>query len=166
MVRCVALSVLGVKGRRNSVIAGKIRLNTRDLSWMRQPAAISRASVIPAGLECDYFEISARRADIARPFEEKLIGQLTKPSASDKLHPQRCARPAGIVPPKVWPKSESLALDIVRQAQSKDRQCRSADAWQNPARGWSRRLARSGCEYQNPGSVRRTHDPVSGNDKI
>ena len=96
MVRCVASSVLGVKERRNSVIAGKFAADfSEELHAMMKeyaaydnlpakhragryhfitpatflgcnnPPAISRASVIPAGLECDYLEISARRADIA-----------------------------------------------------------------------------------------------------
>src|SRR5207237_6716688 len=48
--------------------------------------------------------------------------------ASDKPHLPRFVPPAGTVPREVWLESESLALDIVRRAQSKDRQCRPGDA--------------------------------------
>ena len=56
----------------------------------------------------------------AKPGERKMawprigIGELAKPSASDKSHLRQCAPPAGIVPPKVWPESESSSLDTAQ----------------------------------------------------
>src|SRR6266566_389353 len=101
----------------------------------------------------------------AKPGKRKMawprigIGELAKPSASDKSHLRQCAPPAGTVPPKVWPESENSSLDAARFSGPREhRQCRSADVWQNLARGWSRRRARSGCEYRNRGSVRRRHN--------
>src|SRR6266576_382864 len=102
----------------------------------------------------------------ARPGQRKMawprirIGELAKASASGKSRLRQCAPPARIVPPKVWPESESSSLDAARFSDRLERrQCRSADAWQSLARGWSRRRARSGCEYRNPGSVRRRYNP-------
>src|SRR5882724_4260474 len=48
--------------------------------------------------------------------------------ASDRPHLPRFVPPAGTVPREVWLESESLARDIVRPAQSKDRRCRPGDA--------------------------------------
>ena len=77
----------------------------------------------------------------ARPGQRKMawpgigIGELAKPSASDKSHLPRCAPPAGTVPPKVWPESENSSLDAARfSGRLEYRQCRSADAWPNLAR--------------------------------
>src|SRR5216117_809735 len=76
----------------------------------------------------------------ARPGQRKMawprigIGELAKPSASDKSHLPRCAPPAGTVPPKVWPESENSSLDAARfSGRLEHRQCRSADAGQEPA---------------------------------
>ena len=76
----------------------------------------------------------------------------------DKLHPQRCARPAGIVPPKAWPESESLELDLVRRAQKKDRQCMLGDVSQSLARASSTHPTQFGSECRNLG-VRRKYSP-------
>src|SRR6266480_1858370 len=85
--------------------------------------------------------------------------ELAKPSASDKSRLRQCAPLPGIVPPKVWQGSENSSLDAAHYSgRVEHRQCRSVDAWQSLAQGWSKRQARSGCEYPNPGSVRRRHN--------
>jgi hypothetical protein len=44
------------------------------------------------------------------------IGELAKPSASDKSRLRQCAPPARTVPLKVWPESESSSLDPARSS--------------------------------------------------
>src|SRR5437660_9147685 len=81
-------------------------------------------------------------------------------SASGKSRLQQYAPPADTVPSKVWPESGSPSLDIAQfSGRAEHRQCRLADVWQNPARGCSRRPARSCYAYRNRGPIRRKCDP-------
>ncbi len=58
----------------------------------------------------------------ARPRQRKMawprmgIGELAKPSASDKSRLRQCAPLARTVPLKVWPESESSSLDPARSS--------------------------------------------------
>src|SRR6188472_876442 len=97
-----------------------------------------------AGLESSDRCVVKQRYRHEDPFSARPSGCLSGCGAprrenrfGDKSHPQRCARPAGIVPPKAWPESESLELDLVRRTQKKDRQCMLGDVSQSLARASS-----------------------------
>jgi hypothetical protein len=99
-----------------------------------------------------------------------LLQRLAKPSASDKSRLRQCMLPAGTVPPKVWPESESSSLDAARFSDRLEhRQCRRVDVWQNPVGVFPRarndpiaRVNSRKLSSENEASERGRYDVATG----